>query len=174
MRELSVSTQTTPVELANLFNSLLADDEVGGRRGADGAVVLYGCGNAPLPFDLARGRAVIAARVAIDVVLQHVAGMPGARPLLANVREQLAGNAMPRVGCLAPPLTMLARLYIRTTSAMPGAVGDTRLLHASGGFDDHDTDAEPAGVTAEQQQALESLIDRLMALSSPSRQPDRR
>ena len=80
MRELHVSTQTTPVELADFFNQLLPDEEVGGRPGAEGTVVLYACSDAPNAWAYCGMRNAIAARVAIDVIVQHVAGMPGAQP----------------------------------------------------------------------------------------------
>lgn len=173
MRELSVSTQTTPVELADLFNNLSPDDEVGGRPGVDGAVVLYVCSDGRSPLYQANARVAIAARVAIDVVLQHVDGMPGAHALAGKVRKQLAKDTGARAGWLAPPLTVLARLYARTISAMPGSPGAIRILPCYPRAEcDHA--AEHALVTPEQRQALEMLMDRLMELPCPSKQPDRR
>lgn len=173
MRELAVSTQTTPVELANLFNGLLPDNIIGGKPGADGAVVLYGSNDEQASRHPPSVRAIIAARVAIDVVLQQVDGMPGAQPLAGYIREQLAGNGATRAGLLAPPLTLLAQLYCRTTGAMPdGSLpGRMALLPGSDLFDSDEYE-EPA-VTPEQQQALETLIDRLMQLPCRSREPDR-
>lgn len=173
MRELSVSTQTTPVELASMFNGLAPDEEIGGRSGADGAVILYVCGDSRSPLRDPSGQAAITARVAIDVVLQHADGMPGARPLVDNVRDQLAGAGIAKAGWLAPPLTVLARLYTKTVSAMPGRPEPGRMPphHACAGSDDDA--AEQATLTPEQRQSMESLIDRLMALSMPSRQPNR-
>jgi hypothetical protein len=173
MRELSVSTQTTPVELATMFNSLAPDDEIGGKPGADGAVILYVCGDRRSPMRDASGQVAITARVAIDVVLQHVDGMPGAQPLVDNVREQLAGIDIAKAGWLAPPLTVLARLYIKTVSAMPGSPEPGRMPPHQGCADSDDDAAEQALLTPEQRQAMENLIDRLMALSMPSRQPNR-
>ena len=177
MRELAVSTQTTPVELADLFNQLLPDDKVGGRPGADGAVVLYACSDGGSPLLHPGSRAAIAARVAIDVVLQHVAGMPGALTLVGKVREQLDSDAA-RVASLAPPLTQLARLYSTTASAMPDRAGRIRMLPAACADGNGDTDPDPdpgalALATSEQRQALESLIDRLMQLPCPSKPPGR-
>ena len=174
MRELSVSTQTTPVELANLFSHLLPDDKVGGRPGGDGAVVLYVCSDGQVPVLHPGSRAAIAARVAIDVVLQHVAGMPGASTLVGHVREQLNGDSVARAALLAPPLAQLARLYCTTASAMPDRAGRIRMLPA--GYTDGDSDSDPgelALVNSEQRQALESLIDRLMQLPCPSKPPGR-
>lgn len=171
MRELSVSTQTTPAELAGLFNSLLPDDEVGGRPGSDGEVILYVCSDDPCSDHAADPGAAIAARVAIDVVLQHVYGMPGVQPLLANVWEQLAGDTVPKAGWLAPPLTVLARLYRKTMSALPDSA-QTRLLPRYARIETEGDAAEQAHVTPEQRQALETLIDRLMQLPCPSKQPD--
>lgn len=172
MRELSVSTQTTPAELATLFNSLLPDEEVGGRPGPDGEVILYACGDSSR--DRAEDpRAAIAARVAIDVVLQHVYGMPGAQPLLANVHEQLAGNTPVRAGWLAPPLTMLARLYCKTVNAMPDSAPQIRILPRHAGFERDGDPVEHAQLTSEQQVALETLIDRLMQLPRRSKHRDR-
>lgn len=101
MRELHVSTQITPVELADFFNQLLPDQEIGGRPGADGAVVLYAGSDASGAQAYGGMRNAVAARVAIEVVLQQVAGMPGAQPLLTNLAEQFAGHASPRAGWLA-------------------------------------------------------------------------
>lgn len=173
MRELSVSTQTTPAELASLFNSLLPDEEVGGRPGLNGEVTLYVCGG-DRSRDRAEGpMAAIAARVAIDVVLQHVHGMPGAQPLLANVREQLAGDTPAKAGWLAPPLTILARLYCKTMNAMPDSAPQIRILPRHACSEREGDATEQAQLTPEQQEALESLIDRLMQLPCRSKQQDR-
>jgi hypothetical protein len=171
MRELAVSTQTTPVELADLFNQLLPDDKVGGRPGPDGAVILYVCSDGRSPVPHPDSRAAIAARVAIDVVLQQVEGMPGALTLVGKVREQLDGDAA-KAASLAPPLTQLARLYSTTAGAMPDRAGRIRMLPAACTDGDGDP-GELALVTSEQQQALESLIDRLMQLPCPSKPPGR-
>ncbi len=174
MRELSVSTQTTPVELADLFSHLLPDDTVGGRPGRDGALVLYVCSDGQLPVLHPGSRAAIAARVAIDVVLQHVAGMPGAFTLVRQVREQLNDDSVARASLLTPPLMKLARLYCTTASAMPDRVGRIRMLPAAcTDGDSHSDVGELAFVTSEQRQALESLIERLMQLPCPSKPPGR-
>lgn len=173
MRELAVSTQTTPVELADFSRGLLPDDTVGGRPGTDGAVILYVKSGRQCAQHPASVRAVIAARVAIDVVLQQVDGMPGAQPLVDDIREQLAGDAAATAGWLAPPLALLARLYSRTTSAMSGIPRQIRA-RAGASCAEIDTDAaEQATFTPQQQQALEALIDRLMELPRRSKQPDR-
>ena len=106
-------------------------------------------------------------------MLQHADGMPGARPLVDDVRDQLAGTGIAKAGWLAPPLTVLARLYTKTVSAMVGSPEPCRmpLRHACTGSDDDA--ADQALLTPEQRQSMESLIDRLMALSMPSRQPNR-
>lgn len=173
MQELIVSTQTTPVELARLFDGLAPDNEVGGRPGADGTVVLYVCNDGRSPWRPPSRRAAISARVAIDVVLQHVDGMPGARPLVARVHELLAGDAGVNVGALAPPLAQLAQLYGQTTSAMPGSVPPLRLLPLQARCAGEDDAADQAEVTPEQRQALETLIDRLMQLPCRSGQMNR-
>ena len=141
MRELVVSTQTTPVELADFFNGLPPDGEVGGRPGAGGSVILHIYGGGRRPRHPASVRGVIAARVAIDVVLQQVDGMPGAQPLVDSIREQLAGDAGATAGWLAPPLALLARLYAKTTSPMPG--GRYRIwVRPDAGCDEFDTDLD--------------------------------
>src|SRR5512133_4124004 len=173
MRELSVSTQTTPVDLANMFNALLPDDEVCGKPGANGEVILYVCDDDRCSAHAADANAVVAARVAIDVVLQHVHGMPGTQPLLANVWDQLAGDTVPKAGWLAPPLTVLARLYRKTMNAMPGNAAPVRMLRRHDCVDAEGDGAEPAHRIPEQRQALDTLIDRLMQLPCPSKQPDR-
>jgi hypothetical protein len=174
MRELLVSTQTSPVELAAMFNDLVPNDEIGGRQGADGALILYACGDGHPPAQSVNGRAAITARVAIDVVLQHVEGMPGAQSLVANVREQLAGAATAKAGWLAPPLTVLARLYSKTISAMPGRTEPGHMLPRLACGDIDDDAVEQQLLTPEQRQALENLLGRLMELPYPSKQPDRR
>ena len=173
MRELHVTTQTTPVELADFFNRLLPDDEVGGRPGAEGAVVLYVCDEAPSSYAYANMRNAVAARVAIDVVLQHVAAMPGAQSLLSNVLDQFAGDTAPKAGWLAPPLTVLARLYRKTVNAIPVGADQSRTVYACTD-DAADPDAsEQVDLTGEQRKALETLLDRLGALSRPSKMPGR-
>ena len=171
MRELAVSTQTTPVELANLFNGLLPDETVGGKPGADGAVILYGSNDGQASRFPASGRAVIAARVAIDVVLQQVDGMPGAQPLASTIRAQLAGDNAARAGGLAPPLTLLAQLYCKTIGAMPGSPAQAWIAPRPDSAWSDDYQTEETAVTPEQQQALETLIDRLMQLPRRSTQP---
>ena len=173
MRELSVSTHTTPVDLATMFNGLLPEDEVGGKPGVDGEVILYVCSDDRFSNQTERSRAAIAARVAIDVVLQHVYGMPGAQPLLAKVWEQLAGDASPRAGWLASPLAALASLYSKTINPMPGSALHIRMLPRYACTDTGGDTEEQAHLTPEQGQALDTLIDRLMQLPCRSRQPDR-
>jgi len=174
MRELIVSTQTSPVELAAMFNDLEPKDEIGGRQGADGVLILYPCGDGHSPAHSVNGRAAITARVAIDVVLQHVEGMPGAQPLVANVREQLAGAATAKAGWLAPPLTVLARLYSKTISAMPGRTEPGHMLPRLACGDIDDDAVEQQLLAPEQRQALENLLGRLIELPYPSKQADRR
>ena len=173
MRELHVDTQTTPVELADFFNRLLPDNEVGGRPGADGAVVLFVRADVSCAYGYSSMRNAVAARVAIEVVLQPVASMPGAQPLLSNVRDQFAGDAPPKVGWLAPPLTALARLYRKTVNAMPPGMHQSRILYACTDDATEPQDNGEANLTGEQQQALETLLDRLGALSRPSKMPGR-
>lgn len=167
MRELHVSTQTTPVELADFLNQLLPDQEIGGRPGAEGAVVLYACSEAPNDRTYCGMRNAIAARVAIDVIVQHVTGMPGAQPLLINLREQFASDMPPRAGWLAPPLTVLARLYRKTVNAMPPGATRTGMLHACAAPDEAAQDA----LSGDQQQALETLMDRLVSLAGLAKIP---
>lgn len=171
MPELQVSTQTTPVELADFFNRLQPDDAVGGKPAAQGAIILYVCDAAQHAYPYSGMRDAVAARVAIDVVLQHVAGMPGAQPLLSNVWDQFSSDTGPKAGWLAPPLTVLARLYRKTVNAMPQGASHSKMLHA--GADDlaDQEDTAQDTLSGDQQQALETLIDRLTALSRPSKMP---
>lgn len=173
MRELAVGTQTTPVELASLMNDLLPDDIVCGRPGADGAVVLHAASAAWASWLPASSQEMIAARVAIDVVLQQVDGMPGARSLAGYVRKQLAGGVSATAGLLAPPLTLLATLYTKTGGPMQGGPAQSRMapLPTSAWSDSDGND--PLAVTPEQRQALETLLDKLMQLPCRSKQPDR-
>lgn len=171
MRELHVSTQTTPVELAAFCNRLLPDEEIGGRPGADGTVVLYACSAAQHAHAYRGMRNVIAVRVAMDVVLQHVAGMPGAQPLLGNLAEQLGGDMPPKAGWLAPPLTVLARLYHKTMNAMPPGAAGAAMLHACSAALAEPDDAAGDALSREQELALEKLMERLVSLASMQKMP---
>ena len=117
MKQLAVDTCTTMEELALFIQSLPSNGILGGVPGADGMVVLYAAqvrGASDIPL-----RERLAARVAVDVVLQQVAGMPGTAELLRNVEEQFEGDYGACVGWLCPPLTILSRIYKKTIGAMP-------------------------------------------------------
>lgn len=173
MRELSVSTLTTPVLLAEFFRQLDPSLAVAGRPGPEGAVVLYGCEKATSSLDFEDSREAIAARVAIEVVMQQVAGMPGAKPLLASLQNRFASQPAPSVGALAPAIETLAILYRKTVGAMPAPVDHNCMLHFYAGQADDRDPIEYQEFSAAQQQALETLIDRLVALSKPARMPDK-
>lgn len=174
MRELSVSTLTTPVSLADFFRQLQPNFAIGGKPGPEGAVVLYVCGETPASLGNSDSREAIAARVAIEVVMQQVAGMPGAQPLLADLQKRFAANPPPSAGVLAPVMERLADLYNRTVSAMPAPVDRNRMLHFYASQADGREPVEQPELSSEQEQALETLIDRLVLLSRPAKVPDRR
>ena len=173
MRELSVSTLTTPVLLADFFRRLDPILAVAGRPGPEGAVVLYGCEKETASLDFENSREAIAARVAIEVVMQKVAGMPGAQPLLAELQNRFAFEPVPSVGALAPAIETLAMLYRKTVGAMPAPLNRNRMLHFYASQAEDCDPIEHQEFSAVQQQALETLIDKLVALSKPARMPDK-
>jgi len=168
MRQLTVGTHTTPIELADFFNRLSADDEVAGKPGKEGTVTLYVSSGTTPRHGSRKIRELVAARVAVEVVLQHVTGMPGARPLLHSVQAQLAEDQAPKAGTLAAPLTNLAGLYSKTVSALPHqdklAITRVHFLRDAETGDE----AGPENLSAEQAQVVEKLIDKLLLLSRSS------
>jgi hypothetical protein len=168
MPELIVGTQTTPVELADFFNQLHPDDEVAGKPSKEGSVTLYANSGIARGHGSRKMRELVAARVAVEVVLQHVTGMPGTKPLLRSVREQLAEDQPPRAGALAAPLMDLAGLYRKTVSALPdgrrqAGIQVHFLRDAESG-----EEADPQALSAEQAQIVERLIDKLVLLPGAS------
>ena len=173
MRELTVSTVTTPVSLADFFGQLQPGAVIGGKPGPEGAVVLYLCSEASASRGSADSREAIAARVAIEVVMQQVAGMPGAQPLLADLQRRFAADAPPEAGTLTPVIETLAGLYRKTVSAMPAPVDRNRMLHYYASQADEGDPVEQQELSSEQERALETLVDRLLLLSKPAKVPDK-
>lgn len=169
MKELAVDTCTTVEKLALFINSLPPDGILGGMSGTDGMVILYAADTNALDAGKMPLRDRLAARVAVDVVLQQVAGMPGATQLLRNVEEQFEDGHGARVGWLSPPLTVLARIYRKTVNALP----DPRLPGSGKQYvpryDDDGGDPSGPGLNAEQSQAVDLLIDKLLLLSRPGK-----
>lgn len=168
MKKLAVTTCTTVEELALFINSLPSDSILGGNSGADGMVVLYaldcdaaGSGGVPL-------RDRVAARVAVEVSLQQIAGMPGTAALLRNVEEQFQGDHGVRAGWLSPPLTILARIYKKTVNALPAPIPPGTGRHYFTACHE-DADPFPPKLNPEQRQAVESLIDKLLLLAKPGK-----
>jgi len=168
MPELIVGTHTTPVELADFFNQLNPDDEVAGKPGKEGSVTLYASSGIAAGHGSRKMRELVAARVAVEVVLQHVTGMPGTRPLLHSVREQLAEDQAPRAGALAAPLMGLAGLYRKTVSALPNGSRRTGIQVHFMRDAESGEEVDPAALSAEQAQVVERLIDKLVLLSRSS------
>jgi hypothetical protein len=168
MPELIVGTQTTPVELADFFNQLHPDDEVAGKPGKEGSVTLYASNGIAGGHGSRKMRELVAARVAVEVVLQHVTGMPGTRPLLRSVREQLAEDQPPRAGALAAPLKDLAGLYRKTVSALPDGSRQAGIQVHFMRDAESGEEVDPQALTAEQAQLVERLIDKLVLLPRSS------
>lgn len=166
-RELAVSTCTGIDELAAFINSLPARARLGGRPGPDGVVFLHVGGDGPVALAEAGLRSRVAARIAVEVVLQQVMGMPGAFAHLSNVREQFDGDQCVQAGWLAPPVTILARLYRKTMDALPetARLARRRRSHARA-VDCPDGAAAPA-LSPEQALALEKLATSLALLAKP-------
>lgn len=167
MRQLAVNTCTTVEELALFIQSLPSNSILGGVSGADGMVILYAADATTLCVSDVPLRDRLAAQVAVDVILQQVAGMPGAVELLRNVEEQFEGDYGARVGWLSPPLTILSRIYKKTINAMPQpSLPGHGKRHFSQSTGNHD-DPAVLGLTLEQMKAIENLIDKLFMLSKP-------
>jgi hypothetical protein len=169
MRELAVGICTTVEELALFINSLPPDGILGGVSGADGMAILYaaevsarGAGKMPL-------RDRLAARVAVEVVLQQTAGMPGAMQLLRNVEEQFEDDLGARVGWLSPPLTILARIYRKTVNALPDSPLPGNGKQYVPRYDADGGDPSAPELNREQSQAIDLLIDKLLLLSKPGK-----
>ncbi|HEX8882937.1 MAG TPA: hypothetical protein VF797_00420 [Noviherbaspirillum sp.] len=167
MRQLAVSTCTTVEELALFIQSLPSNSILGGVSGADGMVILYAADATTLCVSDVPLRDRLAAQVAVDVILQQVAGMPGAVELLRNVEEQFEDDYGVRAGWLSPPLTILSRIYKKTINAMPQSfLPDHGKRHFSQSTGDHD-DLSASGLTLKQIKAIENLIDSLFLFSKP-------
>ena len=169
MKQLAVNTCTTIEELAIFIQSLPSNGILGGTSGADGMVVLYASDAAASNASDIPLRDRLAAQVAVDVVLQQVAGMPGAVELLRNVEEQFEGDYGACVGWLSRPLTILSRIYKKTINAMPIPLlpghGKHYLPRTAGDRDDPSS----LGLTLDQIKAIENLIDGLFLLSKPGK-----
>jgi hypothetical protein len=154
-------------ELAAFINSLPAGARLAGRPGPDGVVFLHVAGDGPGALAETGLRARVAARVAVEVVLQQVMGMPGAFAHLSNVREQFDGDQCVQAGWLAPPVTILARLYRKTMDALPETARLARRMHSHvGAIDCHDGAVAPP-LSPEQALALEKLATSLVRLARP-------
>jgi hypothetical protein len=169
MRELAVDTCTTVEELALFINSSPPDGLLGGVSGADGMVILYAADMSAHEAGKMPLRDRLAARVAVEVVLQKAACMPGATQLLRNVEEQFEDDHGARVGWLSPPLTILARIYRKTVNALPDSTlpGDGKQYVPR--YDDDGGDPSEPGLNEEQSQAIDLLIDKLLLLSKPGK-----
>ncbi|WP_194712194.1 hypothetical protein [Noviherbaspirillum soli] len=169
MRQLAVNTCTTVEELALFIHSLPPNSMLGGVPGEDGTVMLYAANATASSAADVPLRDRLAARVAVDVVLQQVAGMPGAVELLRNVEEQFEGDHGARVGWLLPPLTILSRIYRKTMNALPDPALPGHQKHYFSRYDGERDDPSPSGLKPDQIRAIEHLIDKLFLFSKPGR-----
>jgi hypothetical protein len=160
MVKLSVGTHTTPLELAEFFKRLEPGDTVAGKPGHDGAVVLYVNANAK---EDRLQEELIAARVAVEVVLQPMENILGAEVALRHVRHAFDAPHAVRVDNIRGQLEVLADLYDK-------AVGAGLKLHAQGGQIHFIRGQDGSGVaavedlSAEQIRMVEALFDKLLAL----------
>jgi hypothetical protein len=169
MRQLAVDTGTTVEELALFIQSLPSNRILGGVTGPDGVVMLYAANASAVDASAIPLRNRVAARVAVDVILQQVAGMPGAVELLRNVEEQFEGDCGTRIGWLSPPLTILSRIYRKTLNAMPNPVLPGHGRQYFSRCEDDFDDSSPLKLKLDQIQAIENLIDRLFLPSEPGK-----
>lgn len=173
MRELAVTICTTVEELAVFINSLPSDSILGGKSEADGMVMLYALDAGSGGSDGMSLCDRVAARVAVEVVLQQVAGMPGAAGLLRNVEEQFEDDHGACTGWLSPPLTILARIYRKTVNALPLPTPPGYGRRYFPAYHEDGGDSFPPSLNLEQRQAVESLIDKLLLLASPKKIHDK-
>ena len=169
MRQLGVNIYTTVEELALFIQSLPSNSILGGRPGEDGMVTLYAADATASGVNDISLRNRLAAKVAVDVILQQVAGMPGAVELLRNVEEQFEGDYGARIGWLLPPLTILSRIYRKTINAMPNPLLPRHGKHYFSRCDGERNDSLLSGLKPDQIQTIEHLIDKLFLLSKPGK-----
>jgi len=164
MGQLAVTTCTTVEELALFIQSSPPDSMLAGVPREEGVVMLYAADAGASGADAIPLRERLAARVAVDVVLQRVAGMPGAVEWLRNVEEQFEGDYGARIGWLSPPLTILSRIYRKTMNPLPGPSLPGHRQHYFSHPDGERDDPSPSGLMPDQVQAIEHLIDKLFLL----------
>jgi hypothetical protein len=177
MAQLSVGTETTPLELAAFFRQLDANDTVGGKQGNDGELVLYvnpgGRSRRLLPSLEER----TVTRVAVEVVLQPLSDVAGAELALRHVQSALQRPAPVRVGDVSGPLCVLADLYGQSVKnaaahagADPASLGTwSHFVRNPGLFEGERDDAasSEAHLSEEQQKIVTSLLEKLRRLSGP-------
>lgn len=173
MAQLSVGTDTTPQELADFFRNLDANDTISGRRGNDGELVLYanpgGRSHRLLPS--LEERAVT--RVAVEVVLQPLNNILGAELALRHVQSALERPRAVRVGDIAGPLGVLAGLYDgalgnRQNGALTEGASVCFIRNsANGGAQGSQKPIDESDLSEQQIMLLQSLVDKLMALTDP-------
>jgi hypothetical protein len=162
MAKLNVGTHTTPLELADFFKRLQPGDTVAGKPGHDGAVVLYVNANGD---ENRLQEELIAARVAVEVVLQPMENILGAEVALRHVRHAFDAPHAVRVGNISSQLEFLAELYDKSTGA-----GGKLHAHGRGQIQfirsqDGSEVASAEDLSAEQMKMVESLFDKLLAMS---------
>ncbi|MBK4734593.1 hypothetical protein [Noviherbaspirillum pedocola] len=178
MAQLSVGTETTPLELAAFFRQLDANDTVGGKQGNDGELVLYvnpgGRSRRLLPSLEER----TVTRVAVEVVLQPLSDVAGAELALRHVQSALQRPNLVRVGDVSGPLGVLADLYgqsVKNSAAHvdvdPKSVGTwSHFVRETGLLEEgHGGAASPEGhLSEEQSRIVTSLLEKLRRLPGAS------
>lgn len=173
MAQLSVGTETTPLELADFFRRLDANDTVSGKQGNDGQLVLYTNPRGQSRRLLSSIEERTVTRVAVEVVLQPLGKVVGAELALRHVQSALERSRPVRVGDVRGPLGVLADLYGQSVKC---SEPDATSAGARVQFvrQPVDADGERSGksntegeLSEEQRQILATLMDRLVRLSGP-------
>lgn len=178
MAQLSVGTETTPLELAAFFRQLDANDTVGGKQGNDGELVLYvnpgGRSRRLLPSLEER----TVTRVAVEVVLQPLSDVAGAELALRHVQSALQRPTLVRVGDVSGPLGVLADLYGQSVKnsaahadADPANAGTWSHFVRETGFSEGRRGGAVGSedhLPEEQHKIVTSLLEKLRRFSGPS------
>jgi hypothetical protein len=167
MAQLNVGTDTTPLELADFFRRLHADDTVSGKRGSHGELVLYANVRGSARKLLSSLEECTVTRVAVEVVLHPLSNVVGAELALRHVQSALARPRPVRVGDVRGPLGVLAGLYGKVLTAAGKTEGEKAQVHFVRASAEGGAQAAEQELSEAQRKMLKSLIDKLIALSDP-------
>jgi hypothetical protein len=170
MAQLNVNTHTTPLELAEFFKKLRADDTVSGKPGVDGELILYVNPHKKTHGMPSSEQEWIITRVAVDVVLQPLCGIAGGELAWRHVQSVIESDGPVKVRDLSGPTGVLARLWKDGQTAGGQQVHFVRS-HAVPGADGAAQMPLEEALTEEQRKMVEALIDKLRSLSIPPHTP---